>query len=146
MKARLCRQRGAREVWTLVSYAWNYLEERGLTRCSTAWWMHERKEATLFPFRGKSESPEIAHICERKTAGYFPSLDSNVDFVDSARSLGLSRGRKARGTGVHYHAESERVSSSQASSWKSDLTEDGVLAATSSRQTASIRVRPVVIN
>ncbi len=56
--------------------------------------------------------PEIAHICEGKTAGYFPSIDSNVDFVDSTRTLGLSRGRKARGTAAHCHAVSEFVSSS----------------------------------
>lgn len=59
-------------------------------------------------------APEIAHICEGKTAGYFPSLGSNVDIVDSTRSKGLSRGRKARGTAVHRHAESEFVSSSEA--------------------------------
>lgn len=57
-------------------------------------------------------APEIAHICGGKTAGYSPSLDSNVDFVDSTRSQGLSRGRKARGSAAHHHAESEFVSSS----------------------------------
>lgn len=30
-------------------------------------------------------APEIAHVCGRKTAGYFPPLDSDVDFVDSTR-------------------------------------------------------------
>lgn len=55
---------------------------------------------------------EIVHICEGKTAGYFPSLDSNVDSVDSTRTWGLSGGRKARGTAAHCHAESEFVSSS----------------------------------
>lgn len=97
-----------------VSHVWNYLEESGLTRCSTSWWLHERKETTLFPFRVKSESPETAHICEGKAAGYFPSLDSNVDFVDTTRSRGLSRGRKVRGTEVQHHAQSECVSSSWA--------------------------------
>lgn len=52
--------------------------------------------------------------CEGKAAGYFPSLDSNVDFVDTTRSRGLSRGRKVRGTEVHHHAHSECVSSSWA--------------------------------
>lgn len=88
-----------------VSHVWNYLEESGLTRCSTARWLHERKETTLFPFRVKSESPEIAHVCEEKAAGYFPSWACNVDFVDSAGSRGLSGGRKARGAEAHHHAQ-----------------------------------------
>lgn len=75
--------------------------------------MKEKKQHCFHLELSRNHSaPEIAHICERKTAGYFPSLDSDVDFVDSTRSKGLSRGRKARGTAVHCHAESEFVSSS----------------------------------